>query len=157
MTTFAASFMTAIRSWASPIPRWSGLAVFLLQLPFAIRKDIQRLKEMKYGRLLKGPVLVSPDGFNKAVKGDGVGFKTTESKHLMCIPQRAEGQHIEIMGDTGAGKSRLVMQLLVQIKERGHSAIVYDPACEFVQRFYDASRGDIILNPLDARCPYWGP
>ena len=139
------------------LPLLSGLAAFLFQLPFAVRKDIQRLKEMKYGRLLKGPVLVSPNGFNKAVRGDGVGFKTTESKHLMRIPQRAEGQHIEIMGDTGAGKSRLVMQLLVQIKERGHSAIVYDPACEFVQRFYDPSRGDIILNPLDARCPYWGP
>src|SRR5450755_86356 len=36
-------------------------------------------------------------------------------------------------------------------------AIVYDPACEFIQRFYDATRGDIVLNPLDARCPYWGP
>jgi hypothetical protein len=132
------------------LPLWSGLAVFLFQLPFALRKDVRRLKEMKYGRLLKGPVLVSPAGFNKAVKGDGIGFKTAESKQLMRIP-------IEIMGDTGAGKSRLVMQLLVQIKERGHSAIVYDPACEFVQRFYDAGRGDIILNPLDARCPYWGP
>ena len=139
------------------IPLWSGLAVFLLQLPFAVRKDVRRLKELKYGRLLKGPVLVSPNGFNKVVKGDGIGFKTTESKELMRIPLRAEGQHIEIMGDTGAGKSRLVMQLLAQIKERGHSAIVYDPACEFVQRFYDADRGDIILNPLDARCPYWGP
>jgi hypothetical protein len=139
------------------VPLLSGLAVFLFQLPFAVRKDVQRLKEMKYGRLLKGPVLVSPKGFNQAIKGDGVGFKTIESKQLMRIPQRAEGQHIEIMGDTGAGKSRLIMQLLLQIKGRGHSAIVYDPACEFVQRFYDANRGDIILNPLDARCPYWGP
>jgi hypothetical protein len=139
------------------IPLLSGLAVFLLQLPFAVSKDVQRLKEMKYGRLLKGPVLVSPKGFNRAIKGDGVGFLTTESKALMRIPQQAEGQHIEIMGDTGTGKSRLVMQLLTQIRERGHSAIVYDPACEFVQRFYDPSRGDIILNPLDARCPYWGP
>jgi len=34
---------------------------------------------------------------------------------------------------------------------------VYDPACEYVQRFYDKNRGDIVLNPLDARCPYWGP
>lgn len=135
---------------------WSGFAVFLLQLPFAVRKDVQRLKEMKYGRLLKGPVLVSPKGFNRAIKGDGVGFRTTESKDLMRIPQRAEGQHFELMGDTGTGKTRLIMQLLVQIRERGHSAIVYDPACEFVQRFYDPQR-DIILNPLDARCPYWGP
>jgi hypothetical protein len=138
------------------VPLWSGLAVFLFQLPFAVRKDVQRLKEMKYGRLLKGPVLVSPKGFNRAIKGDGVGFRTTASKDLMRIPQRAEGQHIELMGDTGTGKTRLIMQLLLQIRERGHSAIVYDPACEFVQRFYDATT-DIILNPLDARCPYWGP
>jgi hypothetical protein len=138
------------------VPLWSGLAVFLFQLPFAVRKDVRRLKEMKYGRLLKGPVLVSPKAFNRAIKGDGVGFRTTESKDLMRIPQRAEGQHIELMGDTGTGKTRLIMQLLVQIRERGHSAIVYDPACEFVQRFYDP-KNDIILNPLDARCPYWGP
>jgi hypothetical protein len=138
------------------VPLWSGLALFLLQLPFAVRKDVQRLKEMKYGRLLKGPVLVSPKGFNRAIKGDGVGFRTTESKDLMRIPQRAEGQHIELMGDTGTGKTRLIMQLLLQIRERGHSAIVYDPACEFVQRFYDPNT-DVILNPLDARCPYWGP
>ena len=120
------------------LPLLSGLASFLFQLPFAVRKDVQRFKEMKYGRLLKGPVLVSPKGFNLAVKGDGVGFKTVEFKPLMRIPQRAEGQHIELMGDTGAGKTRLIMQLLLQIRDRGHSAIVYDPACEFVQRFYDA-------------------
>ena len=37
------------------------------------------------------------------------------------------------------------------------SAIVYDPAMEFIKRFYDESRDDVILNPLDNRCPYWGP
>lgn len=52
-------------------------------LAFSVRKDVDRLKEMKYGRLLKGPVLVGPQAFNRAVKGDGVGFKTIESKHLM--------------------------------------------------------------------------
>jgi hypothetical protein len=140
--------------------RWPllfGLGTFLGLIFLAVRKDVERFKEMKYGRLLKGPVLVSPKGFNRAVKGDGVGFKTVEHKPLMRIPQRAEGQHIELMGDTGAGKTRLIMQILLQIRDRGHSAIVYDPACEFVQRFYDSNRGDIILNPLDARCPYWGP
>ena len=100
--------------------------------------------------------MVSPKAFNRAIKGDGVGFRTTELKQLMRIPQRSEGQHIELMGDTGTGKTRLIMQLLLQIRERGHSAIVYDPACEFVQRFYDP-KNDTILNPLDARCPYWGP
>lgn len=102
--------------------RWpiiAGLASFLGLLGLATRKDIERLKELKCGRLLKGPVLVSPKGFNRAIKGDGVGFRTVEFKQLMRIPQRAEGQHIELMGDTGAGKTRLIMQLLLQIIERG--------------------------------------
>ena len=138
-------------------PALIGLGVPGFLLYFAVRMDIERLLERKYGRVLKGPRLVSPGAFNRAVKGDGVGFKTIESRRLMRIPKRVEGQHIEIMGDTGAGKTRLIMQLLLQIRERGHSAIIYDPACEFVQRFYDPKRDDIILNPLDARCPYWGP
>jgi molybdopterin-guanine dinucleotide biosynthesis protein len=32
------------------------------------------------------------------------------------------------MGDTGAGKTTLIMQILRQIQGRGHAAIVYDPA-----------------------------
>ena len=139
------------------LPLLAGLATLLLLLAWAVRRDVGRFKEMKYGRLLKGPMRVTPRAFNRAVKGDGVGFKTLESKRLMRIPRQAEGQHIELMGDTGAGKTRLIMQLLLQIRKRGDSAIVYDPACEFVQRFYDSTHGDIILNPLDARCPYWGP
>lgn len=62
-----------------------------------------------------------------------------------------------IAGGTGSGKSTLLMQLLQQIADRGESAIVYDPAGEFTQRFYREDRGDWILNPLDSRCPYWTP
>ena len=139
------------------LPLLFGLLSLLVQLPLSIRKDIKRRKQMKYGRLLKGPVMLTPSEFNETVQGDGVGFKTTEAKAMMRIPLRAEAQHIELMGDTGAGKTSLIMQILRQIKDRGEMAIVYDPACEFIQRFYDADREDIVLNPLDARCPYWGP
>jgi type IV secretory pathway TraG/TraD family ATPase VirD4 len=139
------------------LPLLFGFLSLLTQLPFSIAKDIRRRKQMKYGRLLKGPVMLTPKEFNKTVQGDGIGFKTTEASEMMRIPLQAEAQHIELMGDTGAGKTTLIMQILRQIQGRGHSAIVYDPACEFIQRFYDAKRGDIVLNPLDARCPYWGP
>jgi type IV secretory pathway TraG/TraD family ATPase VirD4 len=139
------------------LPLLFGFLTLLAQLPFSIRKDIKRRKQMKYGRLLKGPVMLTPKEFNETVQGDGVGFKTTEAKEMMRIPRQAEAQHIELMGDTGAGKTSLIMQILRQIQARGEMAIVYDPACEFIQRFYDATRGDIVLNPLDARCPYWGP
>jgi Type IV secretion-system coupling protein DNA-binding domain len=62
-----------------------------------------------------------------------------------------------IMGDSGTGKSALLRQVLMQIAERGETAIVYDPALEYTPQFYQPSRGDLILNPLDARCPFWSP
>jgi Type IV secretion-system coupling protein DNA-binding domain len=49
-----------------------------------------------------------------------------------------------------------VRQLLRQVQVRNETAIVYDPAMDFVGEFYSPVRGDLILNPLDARCPYWG-
>jgi type IV secretory pathway TraG/TraD family ATPase VirD4 len=41
------------------------------------------------------------------------------------------------------------------VEDRGDSAIVYDPAMDFLGEFYRPGRGDLILNPLDQRCPYW--
>ena len=134
-----------------------GAVCLAAMLFFAIPKDLRRFRQMKYGRVLRGPVMLAPSEFNKAAKGDGIGFKTTELGKMMRIPERKEAQHFQIMGDTGVGKTQLIMQILRQIRDRGDAAIVYDPACEYVQRFYDAERGDIILNPLDERCPYWGP
>jgi len=138
-------------------PLLAGAAVFLVLLPFTTLKDVQRQKQLKYGRRLKGPEMLTPRQFNKTVKGDGIGFKTDEMKEMIRIPARAEPQHMQIIGDTGAGKSALMFQVLRQVRSRGDSAIVYDPAREFVKRFYEPERGDVILNPLDKRCPYWGP
>jgi type IV secretory pathway TraG/TraD family ATPase VirD4 len=135
---------------------WGGI-FFLLQLLWSIPKDIRRWKEMKYGRRLKGPVLVTPKQFNKALQGAGIGIKVDQSRDLLRVPGRAEDQHFEIIGDTGSGKTTIIMQMLRQIQARRHSAIIYDPACEFVERFYSEARGDVVLNPLDRRCPYWGP
>jgi type IV secretory pathway TraG/TraD family ATPase VirD4 len=134
-----------------------GGAAFILLLPFAIRFDVERQKRLRYGRRLKGPEMLTPRQFNKAVKGDGVGFKTDGMGPMLRIPARAEAQHMQIIGDTGAGKSALMFQVLRQVRSRGDSAIVYDPAREYVKRFFDPARGDVILNPLDKRCPYWGP
>ncbi|HEY4381394.1 MAG TPA: type IV secretion system DNA-binding domain-containing protein [Acidobacteriaceae bacterium] len=134
-----------------------GAGLFVVLLPFAVAKDVKRQKELKYGRRLKGPEKVMPKEFNRAVGGDGIGFKTDDMKEMIRIPARAEAQHMQIIGDTGAGKSALIFQVLRQISARGDSAIVYDPAQEYVKRFYRPDRGDVILNPLDKRAPFWGP
>jgi type IV secretory pathway TraG/TraD family ATPase VirD4 len=138
-------------------PFYSGILVLIVQLPFSIRKDIQRRKELRYGRRLKGPILVSPRQFTRAVAGDGIGITTDDDTRPLRVPRNAENKHFLVVGDTGSGKSSIIRQMLYQVAARGDSAIVYDPACEFVTQFYDERRGDIVLNPLDARMPYWNP
>lgn len=139
------------------MPFYFGLLALALQLPFSIRRDIQRRMELRYGRRLKGPILVNPRQFTKAVAGDGIGITTNDDKRPLRIPRNAENKHFLVVGDTGSGKSSIIRQVLYQVADRGDSAIVYDPACEFVKQFYDEHRGDIVLNPLDARMPYWNP
>ena len=139
------------------LPVLFGALAVLVQLPFSIKKDIARRKEMKYGRRLRGPERLTPKQFNQKVQGQGLGIKIDGLKEMVRIPARAEPQHVQIIADTGAGKTTIIMQYLRQIRARGDAAIVYDPAMEYIKRFYDESRDDVILNPLDRRCPYWGP
>jgi hypothetical protein len=123
------------------LPLLLGLASLFVQLPFSIVRDVRRRKGLRYGRRLKGPELMTPKEFNNTVGGDGIGIKTDGMKAMIRIPQRAEAQHMQIIGDTGAGKTAIMLQILRQIKTRGDSAIVYDPAREFIQRFYDPKNG----------------
>jgi type IV secretory pathway TraG/TraD family ATPase VirD4 len=112
---------------------------------------------LRYGRRLKGPYLVTAKQFNAAIQGDGIGIQTEDTSALMCIPARAENQHILAIGDTGSGKTSVIRQLAFRVQERGECAVIYDPAGEFIRQFYNEVRGDIVLNPQDARMPYWNP
>jgi hypothetical protein len=134
-----------------------GVLALLLGLPVALPKDIQRRKELRYGRRLKGPYLVSAKQFNAAVQGDGIGIQTEDIADLLRIPAKAENHHILAIGDTGSGKTSIIRQFAFRVQERGECAVLYDPAGEFIRQFYSEARGDIVLNPQDARMPYWNP
>ena len=139
-------------------PAWVGALGFLvLGLVFAIPRDRARRSKKDKERRLKGPEMVTVGEFNRQSGADGISFLTTVSKQSLSIPRSLESSHMMMMGDTGAGKSVLQRRVLMQIAERGETAIVYDPALEHTPQFFNPARGDLILNPLDARCPYWSP
>ena len=73
------------------------------------------------------------------------------------IPNRLETRHCAIIGTTGSGKTTALRQMLDGIEARGEAALVYDTSGEFVAHYYNPERGDIILNPFDARCAFWSP
>ena len=89
---------------------WMGLIALAFQLPFSIRKDVQRRQHWRYGRRLKGPFLVGAKEFSRALSGDGIGFVVEDQESRLRIPRSAENKHILTVGDTGAGKSTIIRQ-----------------------------------------------
>jgi len=138
---------------------WGSLGIFAVALFYTLPKDIKRRRELRYGRRLRGPESLSPRQFRKRSPQDGIAFPIIEKTSVtsLAIPRQIEDSHILIMGDNGSGKSTLIRQILLQVCDRGESAIVYDPALEYVTQFHHPKRGDVILNPLDERMPFWSP
>jgi type IV secretory pathway TraG/TraD family ATPase VirD4 len=143
----------------------TALVVSILGLLVAIPKDVQWSRSRRHGRRLKGPELVSARRFNRRTRANGIRFvqmshlpaRPLGIQSLLKIPRAIESSHMLVMGDSGTGKSALIRQILQQLEERGETAIVYDPALEYTPQFYTPERGDVILNPIDARSPYWSP
>lgn len=145
----------------------SGLSLIAL-LPFGVRVDRRRYREQRLGKKIRGPDLITPQQFNRRVRGNGLAFVLTDKSNLLMRVLRRrpqviqlrsadESSHTLIIGDTGSGKSSLIRQLLYQISERSHVAVIHDPHREFAAEFFDGERGDLILNPIDVRCPFWRP
>jgi hypothetical protein len=155
-------------------PAYAALALWCGLLLVAVPLDRKRALMRLHGRRLRGPEMVTVSEFNRRMRQrarwtakllDGVmildagqsWFNRTFNDHNSrgaCVPLEREAQHTVIVGDTGSGKSAVIRQELVQIAERNEIAIVYDSAGEYVQQFFCPERGDVIINPLDARCPY---
>jgi Type IV secretion-system coupling protein DNA-binding domain len=148
-----------------------ALLVLGITLPLALRKDFEESLQTRLGRVLKGANPRTRTQYHRRTRHHtGIGWETTnqptfwERCHLK-EPERAmvrvarqhEPEHFLMMGDTGTGKSSLIRQLLKQVSRRQETAIIYDPTLEYVAQFFDPGRGDVILNPLDARMPYWSP
>jgi len=139
--------------------------VLIAGLLVAIPKDVQWSRSRRHGRRLKGSELVSVGQFNRRMRANGIAFVQTARlpgkllgvQSVLGIPRTIESSHLLIIGDSGTGKSALIRQLLRQLEDRGDTAIVYDPALEYTPQFYTPERGDVILNPIDARSPYWSP
>jgi len=158
-------------------PTYWTAAFFVLLLFVAVPKDRARQMVWKFGRRLRGPELVTTTEFNEKLGRkrwwrtyypDGIALVNLERTwydsllrrdrgRWVCVPKEREAMHFLIVGDSGTGKSAAIRQVLSQIWERGETAIVYDPALEYLPQFYRESRGDVILNPLDERCPFWMP
>jgi hypothetical protein len=76
---------------------------------------------------------------------------------LAGIPLRAadETKHFKFIGTTGTGKSTAIREMLSAALARGDRAVIADPDGGYLSHFYNAERGDVILNPFDPDSVKW--
>lgn len=126
------------------------LAVWLIQRTMSAQG-----KDTLADRVLGGTRLASEDD----VASQTAQYCGTNALRIgpVPIPRRIETRHFAFLGTTGSGKTTALRQMLDGIERRGEAALVYDTSGEFIAHYYNPARGDIILNPFDARCTYWSP
>jgi hypothetical protein len=147
-----------------PVTDWLvhfGIRAALLPLGLGIIALVWRMRRQVDVTHLRGLRLLTPREHNRQLNGGYVrqmfeqhtGIQIGES----IIPREKEPENFLINGSPGSGKSTLHRNILYQVRDRAQTAIVLDVDSEFIREFYDEGRGDIVLNPLDARCPFWTP
>lgn len=68
-----------------------------------------------------------------------------------------EAYNTLLLGAQGTGKTSATETFLKGIETRGDPAVIYDFGPGLLPRFFNAARGDIILNPMDKRTVTWSP
>ncbi len=130
-----------------------GFGTWLASL-FLLRSVMKRRRERALqDRIITGTRVTTEKRLAKLTRkeGDSLAIGTVP------IPSRLETRHMAMIGTTGSGKTTALRQLLDGIEARGEAALVYDTSGEFIAHYYRPERGDVILNPFDARCAYWSP
>ena len=94
----------------------AAVSVFFAVFLVGAHLDRERNNRAKSGRLIRGPRLVSRFVFNVLTRGNGLSFPLKNRRNLIelllgkrgrCLFLRRsrEAHHIQIVGDTGSGKS----------------------------------------------------
>ena len=71
------------------------------------------------------------------------------------LPEADETKHLKVIGTTGTGKTTAIREVLSGALARGDRAVIADPDGGYLDKFYDPSRGDQILNQFDVRGAAW--
>jgi type IV secretory pathway TraG/TraD family ATPase VirD4 len=138
----------------------SGFVAFLLASPVwllyprMLRKFEARAQEITKDEYLRGARLFTEDeAMEKLSKEYKIEGNLIKLGHVF-IPRQVENRHFLLVGRSGTGKTTLLNQVIMKLRDRGEKAIVYDVKGDYLSLFYDGGT-DYIFNPLDTRSLHW--
>jgi hypothetical protein len=157
----AAPLLQTMGLMAGGLAQWtcgitmSGIAGYAAGRRFARRSAVE-------GRYQRGAVLLEGSRSSRSTPKGTLAAELTKQRELgqlrlagVSLSVADETKHFKIIGTTGTGKSTAIADLLAGALQRGDRAVIADPDGGYLRRFYDARRGDVILNPFDVRSVRW--
>lgn len=130
--------------------------IFSIAIGFALgmkisKYQIRRGEEEAEDMFLRGQKLIESHELAKLTgEKASLGFKIGD----VPIPDALLARNFAFVGSQGTGKSEGIY-CLADTARKHTKAVVYDVTGEYTERYYDPTRGDIILNPFDLRCASW--
>lgn len=122
-------------------------------------------KSIKKSTNIRGIFSITSRDLRKRIKSHNRQFKNYKPFNIAEFPYPIAGRpkswssgeqsHTLLVGSTGAGKTTIIKHLIYQLHKQNQKAIIIDIKGDFIECFYREKRGDIILNPLDARGRNW--
>lgn len=137
---------------------FSGIGSFFIGLlsvicVSAFFRNVQVEKKQKKTHI-RGATIVEPDELFDLIEERG------EASNILLgdvpVPLSKVGRHFSFTGDTGVGKSQLLMDVLDVVRAIGDKAIILDKNGELMSHYYDPKR-DYVLSPFDDRSLNWTP
>jgi len=108
----------------------------------------------------KGAMLIQPKQLVKLIKQElknkGEKVYLYLSKYKIPFSSKKVSQNFFILGQTGAGKTRVIFDILEQgLKDKNANAIIYDRKPDFYERYWRENK-DYLFKPDDERTIKWG-
>jgi type IV secretory pathway TraG/TraD family ATPase VirD4 len=136
----------------------AGMVALGLSVPLALvifGAAIWRGREATANLLARGQRLIDERRMAQLVRrrGDRSGLAIG----TVGVPEEALNRSVLFLGAPQTGKSVSIKRWMRAIRRRGDLVIVFDKVGDATEEFFDQSRGDVLLNPLDSRSPPWSP
>ena len=124
---------------------------------FAAGGDLGRVGRLGASDVTLGSSAAQKSGLRRGSQVSRSAPEDPDAITLAGMPLDAldETKHFKLIGTTGTGKSTAIREILQSALDRGDRAIIADPDGGYLDRFFDEDRGDLILNPFDARSRSW--
>jgi type IV secretory pathway TraG/TraD family ATPase VirD4 len=133
-------------------PRAAAAGGGVLTLAVGVFGGILARRRPTDARVERGARVLDPPQFWRSVSG-------ARGAPIVCagqaVPPLDETKHFKLVGTTGTGKSTAIRGLLHGALARGDRAVIADPDGAYAAQFFEPGRGDLILNPFDARSVRW--